>query len=62
MDNKINTGKPARQPAERLDRVTAAVVTPDFLNAVSSSNADLGAVKAYEAIREFITPHEIAFA
>ena len=62
MDNKINTGKPARQPAERLDRVTAAFVTPDFLNAVSSSNADLAAVGAYEAIREFMTPREMAFA
>lgn len=62
MDNHINLGKPIREPAERLDPLFVAFVTPDFLNAVSSSRADLGAAGAYEAIREFMTPREMALA
>ena len=62
MDNRVEVGKPNRTPAEIAENVTLMFTTPDFLNAVSSSRADLSADGAYEAIRDFMTPRELAFA
>ena len=57
-----NVGIPAQKAAVHRQSVGVLFCTPDFLNAVSSSRADLGAKGAYEAIREFMTPRELALS
>lgn len=61
MSNEVNVGMPKRPSTEKINQVPIFFVTPEFAKIIKAASIDLLSSDAYELIRKYAAPVDIAF-